>query len=124
MCISHLGSTCTTLSSPDAFRALLRLYDWSNNEGRARRIAAVSDVTSKPVERIVNGSALRGVEFTVSLAESEFLDVGDVHLFGLVLKEVLSQYVSVNTVLDLVFVLTPSGAVMRWDSLEGKKWLI
>jgi type VI secretion system protein ImpG len=124
MCISHLGSTCTTLSSPDAFKSLLRLYDWSNSEGRARRVAAVADVSSKPVERIVNGSALRGVEFTVSLAEAEFLDVGDVHLFGLVLKEVLSRYVSVNTFLDLVFVLTPSGAVMRWDSLEGKKWLI
>jgi|WetSurMetagenome_2_1015567.scaffolds.fasta_scaffold00977_13 type VI secretion system protein ImpG len=123
-CISHLGSTCKTLSSPDALRALLRLYDWSNSEGRARRIAAIGDASSRPVERIVNGSALRGVEFTVSLSESEFLDTGDVHLFGLVLKEALSQYVSVNTFLDLVFVLTPSGSVLRWDSLEGKKWLI
>jgi type VI protein secretion system component VasA len=41
-----------------------------------------------------------------------------------VLKEFLSQYVSVNTFLDLVIVLKPSGAAMRWDSLEGKKWLI
>jgi type VI secretion system protein ImpG len=124
MCISHLGSTYTTLSSPDTLKGLLRLYDWSNAEGRARRIEAITDVSSKPVEHIVNGSALRGVEFTVSLTESQFLDMGDVHLFGLVLKEFLSQYVSVNTFLDLVIVLKPSGAAMRWDSLEGKKWLI
>jgi type VI protein secretion system component VasA len=81
-------------------------------------------VSSKPVERIVNGSSLRGVEFTVSLTESQFFDMGDAHLFGLVLKEMLSQYVSVNTFLNLVFVLKPSGAEMRWNSLEGRKWLI
>lgn len=124
MCISHLGSTYTTLSSPDSLKSLLRLYDWSNAEGRARRIEAITDVSSKPVERIVNGSSLRGVEFTVSLTESQFLDMGDAHLFGLVLKEMLSQYVSVNTFLNLVFVLKPSGAEMRWNSLEGRKWLI
>ena len=124
MCISHLGSTYTTLSSPDSLKSLLRLYDWSNAEGRARRIEAISDVSSKAVERIVNGSSLRGVEFTVSLTESQFLDMGDAHLFGLVLKEMLSQYVSVNTFLNLVFVLKPSGAEMRWNSLEGRKWLI
>jgi type VI secretion system protein ImpG len=124
MCISHLGSTYTTLSSPDSLKALLHLYDWSNAEARARRIEAITDVSSKPLERIVNGSALRGVEFTVSLVESQFLDIGDVHLFGQVLKEFLSQYVSVNTFLDLVFVLKPSGDTIRWESLGGKKWLI
>ncbi|HUI91545.1 MAG TPA: type VI secretion system baseplate subunit TssF [Chitinivibrionales bacterium] len=124
MCISHLGSTCTTLSSPETLKALLRLYDWSHAEGRARRIEAITDASSKPVERIVNGSAVRGVEFSVSLAESEFSDTGDAHLFGQVLKEFLSQYVSVNTFLNLALVLKPSGQTLRWESLEGKKWLI
>ncbi len=124
MCIAHLGSTYTTLSSADSLRSLLRLYDWSNAEGRARRIEAITEATSKPVERIVNGSALRGVEFTVSLTESQFLDMGDAHLFGLVLKEFLAQYVSVNTFLDLVFVLKPSGSSMKWSGMEGTKWLI
>jgi type VI secretion system protein ImpG len=124
MCISHLGSTCTTLSSPETLKSLLHLYDWSHAEGRARRIEAITEVSSKPVEQIVNGSAVRGVEFSVSLAEAQFSDIGDVHLFGQVLKEFLSQYVSVNTFLDLVLVLKPSGETLRWESLGGKKWLI
>jgi type VI secretion system protein ImpG len=124
MCISHLGSTCTTLSSPETLKSLLHLYDWSHAEGRARRIEAITDVSSKPVEQIVNGSAVRGVEFSVSLTESQFSDIGDAHLFGQVLKEFLSQYVSVNTFLDLVLVLKPSGETLRWESLKGKKWLI
>jgi type VI secretion system protein ImpG len=123
-CITHLSSTYTTLSSPDTLKALLRLYDWSHSEGRSRRIDAITDATSRPVERLVNGSALRGVEFTISLVESNFVDMGDIHLFGQVIKEFLSQYVSINTFLDLVFVLKPSGAALRWQSLDGKKCLI
>jgi type VI secretion system protein ImpG len=123
-CIAHLSSTYTTLSSPDTLKALLRLYDWSHSEGRSRRIDAITDASSKPVERLVNGSALRGVEFTIALVESNFLDIGDIHLFGQVIKEFLSQYVSINTFLDLVLVLKPSGAALRWPSLDGKKWLI
>jgi type VI secretion system protein ImpG len=123
-CIMHLSSTYTTLSSPDTLKSLLRLYDWSHSEGRSRRIDAITDATSRPVERLVNGSALRGVEFTVSLVESNFFDIGDIHLFGQVIKEFLSQYVSINTFLDLVFVLKPSGATVRWQSLDGKKCLI
>ena len=50
--------------------------------------------------------------------------MGDIHLFGQVIKEFLSHYVSINTFLDLVFVLKPSGATLRWPSLDGKKCLI
>jgi type VI secretion system protein ImpG len=123
-CITHLSSTYSTLAAPETLKALLRLYDWSHSEGRSRRIDAITDASSRPVERIVNGSALRGVEFTVSVVESNFLDIGDIHLFGQVMKEFLSQYVSINTFLDLVFVLKPSGAALRWQSMDGKKWLI
>jgi type VI secretion system protein ImpG len=124
MCISHLGSTFTTLSSAPALKSVLHLYDWSGAEGRVRRIEAIIDASSRPIELVINGSSVRGVEFTVSLTESEFLDTGDIHLFGQVLSEFLSQYVSINIFLDLVFVLKPSGAVMEWRRREGRKWLI
>jgi type VI secretion system protein ImpG len=123
-CIAHLSATFTTLSSRDALKRMLRLYDWSHREGRCRRIDAIIDASSRPVERLVDGSALRGVEFTVTLAESDFLATGDIHLFGQILKEFLSHYVSINTFLDLIFVLKPSDAVMKWQALDGKKWLI
>ncbi|MGB7566299.1 MAG: type VI secretion system baseplate subunit TssF [Chitinivibrionales bacterium] len=122
--LSHLSSTLTTLASPDAFKALLRQYDWSGSEGRGRKIEAIIDVTSKPVDYIVNGSSIRGIEFTVSLSEANFLNSGDVRLFGQILKEFLAQYVSINTFLELVFVLKPSGATIRWNSLKGTRWPI
>jgi type VI secretion system protein ImpG len=122
--LSHLSSTFTTLSSPSTLKPLLRLYDWSGAEAQGRKIEAITDVSSAPVEQIINGTSIRGVEFMVSLQESGFLDIGDARLFGQVLQEFLAMYVSINTFLELVFVLKPSGQTIRWNSLKGKKWLI
>jgi len=122
--LSHLSSTFTSLSSPATLKPLLRLYDWSGSEGRGRKIEAITEVSSKPIEQVVNGASLRGVEFTCAVQESAFLDVGDARLFGQVLKEFLAQYVSINTFLELAIVLKPSGTTVRWNSLKGKKWPI
>jgi type VI secretion system protein ImpG len=122
--LSHLGATYTSLSSADALKSFLRLYDWSQSEGRRRRIEAISQVESQPVEEIVQGSAVRGIEFKVSLTEAEFQDVGDLHLFGEVLKEFLAHYVTVNSFLRLTLVLKPSGALLQWDTFKGKRWPI
>jgi type VI secretion system protein ImpG len=122
--LSHLSSTLTTLSSPASLKQLLRLYEWSGSEGRVRKIDAIGEVSSRPVERIVNGSSIRGIELSVSVVETNFLDTGDIRLFGQILKEFLAQYVSINTFLELVVTLKPSGTSLRWDSLKGRQWPI
>jgi type VI secretion system protein ImpG len=122
--LSHLGAQYTTLADAPAFRALLSLYDWQHSDGTKRRIDAVTSVTAQPVERFINGSALRGIEFTITITESHFLGSGDIHLFGSVCKQVLSEQVSINTFLDLVIICKPSGTVLRWNSRAGNKCLI
>ena len=122
--LSHLSSTYTTLSNTATLKPLLRLYDWTGSEGRGRKIDAISEVSSRPIERIVNGSSIRGIEFSVAVTEAHFLDTGDVRLFGQLLKEFLAQYVSINTFLELVLILKPSGTMLRWDSLKGRQWPI
>jgi type VI secretion system protein ImpG len=122
--LSHLSSTLTTLASPASLKPLLRLYDWTGSEGRGRKIDAISDVNSRPIERIVNGSSIRGIEFSLAVAEANFLDIGDIRLFGELLKEFLAHYVSINTFLELVVVMKPSGTSLRWNSLKGKQWPI
>jgi type VI secretion system protein ImpG len=122
--LSHLSSTLTTLSSPDTLKSVLRLYDWSHSEGRARKIESIIDVGSRPVDTVISGSVIRGIECTVSLLETNFFNTGDIRLFGQILKEFLAQYVSINTFLELVLVLKPSGTSIRWNSLKGKRWPI
>lgn len=121
---SHLSSTWASLASADSLRSFLKIYDWSGQEGRARRIEAIDEVKSFPTEMIMNGCAVRGVVFTLTIKESEFKDSGDIHLFGQILSEFLTQFVSLNSFLELVFNIKPSGQTMRWNPVKGKKCLI
>ena len=122
MFLSHASANLSSLGSTDTLKALLRLYDWSGEEGNARRVEAISQVSLRPVEAAVNGSVLRGVEFSVHLQETEFQESGEMYLLGAVLMEFLTHYVSINSFVLLVMVLQPSGVSRRWSSLRGKKW--
>ena len=119
--LSHLSSTYSSFSSADSLKTFLKLYDWSHSEGSTRRIDAITNVTITPTESLLNGGLLRGIQFTVDVQDSQFADTGDLHLFGAVLKEFFSQYVSINSFVDLVIVAKPSGKQTRWNSLKGKK---
>jgi type VI secretion system protein ImpG len=121
---SHLGATYTSFASADALKSFLRLYDWSGSEGRRRRIDAISDVAVRPVETLVNGYLMRGIEFAVVVEEAGFGDVNDLHLFGAALAEFFSGYVSINSYLDLVVTTKPGGKSQRWSSLKGRKWQV
>ena len=124
MFLSHLSSTWASLASAEALKSFLKIYDWSRQEGRARRIQAISDVTSASAEKIIGGCVVRGVCVTLALGEAEFKDRGDIHLFGQILSEFLAQFVSINSFLELVFIQKPSGKTMRWNPTEGKRCLI
>ena len=122
--LSHLGSTYSSFASADSLKSFLRLYDWTHSEGSTRRIDAITNVSITPTESLFNGGLLRGVKFTIDIQEAQFVDSGDLHLFGAVLKEFFSHYVSINSFLELVIVSKPSGKKMRWNTLKGKKWPI
>jgi type VI secretion system protein ImpG len=121
---SHLSSTWASLASADTLKSFLKLYDWSGQEGRSRRIDAISEVTSESAQTVIGGCPVRGARVTVTLLETEFRDSGDIHLFGMVLGEFLGQFVSINSFLELQFVQKPSGRTMLWKPVEGKRCLI
>jgi type VI secretion system protein ImpG len=120
--LSHLGATYSSLASAESLRAFLKLYDWSDAEGRRRRIEAVRDVSVKPAHKLMGGSLIRGVAYAVVLEEAPFADLGDLHLFGETLAAFLRHFVSINSFIDLEFTTRPSGRTMRWESLAGKQW--
>jgi type VI secretion system protein ImpG len=119
--LSHLGATYSSFSSAETLKVFLKLYEWSHSEGRTRKIEAITSVEINPVESLFGGSIVRGIEFIIALQETEFVDSGDMFLFGEVLKEFLAQYVSINSFLELVLIGRPSGKEIRWSSLRGRK---
>jgi type VI secretion system protein ImpG len=119
--LSHLGATYTSFSSAESLKTFLKLYEWTHSEGCGRRIEAITGVEIKPVESLFSGSIVRGIEFAISVQEADFVDSGDMFLFGEVLKEFFAQYVSINSFLELALIGRPSGKELRWNSLRGRK---
>ena len=120
--LAHLGASYSSLASAERLKAFLRLYDWSGSEGRRRRIEAIKEVTLRPSEALVRGSLIRGVRYTVTIEESAFADLSDLHLFGAALAAFFSHYVSINSLFELEFSARPSGRTITWDCLRGKRW--
>lgn len=124
MFLSHLSSNYKSLSTVESLKSLLRLYNRSGSENGMHLLEAIKDVFIKPVDSIYNNAVIRGMEYSISFDESLVHDYGGLNLFGEVLLEFLSCFITINSFLELVFVMKPSGAVISWNSLKGKKWII
>jgi type VI secretion system protein ImpG len=120
--LAHLGASYSSLASAESLKTFLKLYDWSASEGRRRRIEAIQEVALRPSETLFRGSIIRGVKYTVTIEETAFADLSDLHLFGEVMAAFFSHYVSINSFFDLEFSLRPSGRTLGWESLRGKQW--
>ena len=71
------------------------------------------------VTRMLEGAPVRGAETTLELDETRFASIGDAHLFGLVLDELLATYCSINSFHELRVRLHPSKIEFRWDPRNG-----
>jgi type VI secretion system protein ImpG len=114
---THLSTSFISLTEAGALQALLGLYDWSDDEGRKRRIEAIGTVTSRPARKTVNGAFVNGAEITIAIDEAAFGDINDLHLLGMVLQRFFSLRAPINAFVDLAIMARPSGTV-RWFRAE------
>ncbi|MEE4217163.1 MAG: type VI secretion system baseplate subunit TssF [Xanthomonadales bacterium] len=127
--ISHLTLNYLSLvdENPEegasALRELLSLY---SNYGTLadRQISGVLSVRARPVTRRlpIPGpiSFGRGLEITITLEESAF-ESGGMYLFGSVLEEFFSKYVSVNNLTEVVVQSDSDIEICRWPVRMGTR---
>lgn len=106
--ISHLALNYLSLTSVDALRSILELYNWSKERGvreaNNRRISSIINVRAEPGEIPYQGSVIRGMDVTLEVVRENFEDDGDIYLFGSMMKEFLGLYVSINSFVRLKIV--------------------
>ena len=127
--ISHLTLNYLSLLdvNPDegaaALRELLKLY---SNYGTLadRHISGVLNVRARPVTRRlpIPGpiSFGRGLEITVVLEEAAF-ESGGMYMFGSVLEEFFSKYVSLNNMTEMVIQSDSDIEIGRWPVRMGTR---
>lgn len=123
--ISHLSLNYLSLVDQDdgaaALREILELYS-NYNPLAERQIKGVLNIEARPVTRRlpIAGpiSFGRGLEITLTLEESAF-EAGGMVLFGSVLDEFFSKYVSINNLIETVLRSDQGIEIARWPVRMG-----
>lgn len=118
--LSHLAPNYLSLLDAEVLRGSLALYDWTDGELNRRRIAGITAVRHRPLQKLAKGGLLRGVEIEVTLDSTRFAGEGDVELFGEMLNRLLSLYATLNLYTRLVIVAQPTGKRLEWPDSKGE----
>ena len=128
--ISHLSLNYLTLVDSNekegaaALRSLLKLYGEYSDAAIAKQIDGLMSVTSKSIVRRINNKGPivfgRGLEVTLHTEEAAFEGSG-VFLWGAVMEQFLSRYVSINSFTETIITSTDRGEIIRWPAIIGTR---
>jgi type VI secretion system protein ImpG len=106
-----------------ALREILALYAERSNESLRRQLQGLRSVSSEAVyRRVQTGGPIgfgRGLQISVECQEGEFTGAG-VFLFGAVLEQFFSKYVSINSFTEMIL-LCERGLVKQWPAQPGRR---
>lgn len=128
--ISNMSLNYLSLLSKDALRAVLRAYDFRALVDRqAERVAqlrldGIKMIETKPVEKVIRGLPVRGIQSQLTLDQRYFGSEGDVYLFGTVLSRFFALYASINSFHELVVINAENQERYTWDIQHGLQPLI
>jgi type VI secretion system protein ImpG len=128
--ISNLSLNYLSLLSKDALSSVLRAYDFRALVDRQAerisryRLEGITDIQSKPVERLIRGFPVRGLSSEITMAQSAFGSEGELFIFGTVLSRFFSLYASINSFHELVIINSDNKERYTWGIQTGQQPLI
>lgn len=128
--ISHLSLNYLSLTSVEALRGILELYNYQALYDRqaARenilRLDGLEAMDAEPVERLVGGAPIRGTSIFLQMNESNFAGEGDMYVFATVLNEFFALYASMNALTELKVRGTKYGEIYEWAPRLGQQAIL
>jgi type VI secretion system protein ImpG len=128
--ISHLSLNYISLTSVEALRGILELYNFQAMRdpraarANAMRINGIERLRSRPAVVLVRGAPVRGWEVELDLLEDHYAGDGDLYLFASLVNEFLSLHTTINSFTRLRTRGTQRGEEITWPSKIGQKTLI
>jgi type VI secretion system protein ImpG len=122
--MAHLSVSYTSLSDVDTLKSIMNLYNWFkvHNHPNKKRIDGIKKIHKpKIISKIKNQSIIRGIEFHIEVDPKEFEHgEGDINLFGTILNKFLSQYVTINSFIQLKITESVTSKEYQWEPILGK----
>jgi type VI secretion system protein ImpG len=128
--ISHLSLNYLSLRSVEALRGILELYNYQALYDRqaARenvlRLEGLVSLEARPVERLIRGAPVRGMQISMEMNEDNFAGEGDMYVFATVLNEFFALYSSMNSFTELHVRGTRYGEVHQWPPRLGQQSIL
>jgi type VI secretion system protein ImpG len=128
--LSHLALNYLSLIDLDTLKVLLGLYNFRARVDRqaenAQRLLldGIKRISAVPATRLAEGYPVRGLSVEVDLDEDNFGGEGEAYLFGALLDEFLSQYVSLNAFCRLTVKGVKYGEIHAWPSRTGDRIIL
>lgn len=119
--LSHLAPNFLSMMDAEVLRGALALYDWTDDELNARRLAGILWVSQELLEEVSGGSVERGVLIEVTLDSQAFAGEGDLMLFGELLHRFFAAYAEINLFTKLSIVSLPSQARTVWPRSKAQR---
>ncbi len=128
--LSHLSVNAHSLARPDALKALLDLYLFTDGRDRTnilankKRIAGIEGVSTEYKNMLSRGTMMRGVAVHLNMNIEHFAGLGDMYLFSSILDRFLGWTSSINSFTSLTVTEVNTGEVYRWPARLGEHFLI
>ena len=128
--LSNLSLNYLSLLDVEPLRAVLRAYDFAalhdlqRERASRRRLEAVVEVQTMPVDRLIRGLPVRGLCTTLALSTEGFLGEGELYLFGAVLARFFALYASINSFHQLQVHNTSNQETYAWPLFLGRQPMI
>lgn len=128
--ISNLALNYLSLLQPEPLKNILRIYDFAalqdvQIERRAqKRLAGIQSIETEPVDRLIRGFPVRGLQSTLTLDQEAFACEGEMYLFATVLSHFFTLYSSVNSFHLLRLHNATNNEEYTWELMNGTQPVI
>lgn len=128
--LAGLGLGMRSLADAGALRSLLDLHDIRSlhdqqaRSAHRRLVEAIESVAPASDTAVSGGALVRGVRIQIGLNGAGFDGEGDMHLFGMVIDEVLSQCAGMNSFTRLQLSSSDAGIDLRYAPRLGRRRLV
>ena len=101
--ISNMALNYLSMLNPEPLKNIIRSYDFpafhdvQAQRRSQKRLVAIKNIRTKPVDRLIKGFPVRGLESVIEMDQEGFLCDGEMYLFGTVLSKFFSLYSSINS---------------------------
>lgn len=128
--LSNLSLNYLSLLDAEPLRAVLRAYDFAalhdlqRERSTRRRLEAIGEVRTTPIDQLIRGLPVRGLRTTLALDAGGFLGEGELYLFGAVLARFFALYASINSFHQLEVLNTSNQETYAWPLFPGRQPMI